>query len=348
MYAKILLLTVYLVFFHHLSGQSCLPGGLFLNTQTQADQFATLYPGCKVIEGGIFVSSKDIRHLDGLQQITNIQGDLRITNCDSLVQISGLKNMTEIGGAVRIQNNPQLSSLGLHTLKRVRGDYFYISSNPLLKNLKEINRLDSVFGIFQIWNQDSLTSISGLDSLQFVGKDFALFRNKQLKDLTGLGGLLHIEEGFRIYENPVLHSVQGLSKNLKIDGSLVINDNPVLSDCAAYAFCAYIKNPPSFVVFTNNLTGCNSVQEVQTSCLSASGPAPDVPAFKIFPNPASDFIQWEGTPNVSSPMSILDVNGRTHISVDMKDNTGISIGHLPEGMYVLKVGTHYSKMVVRR
>jgi hypothetical protein len=142
--------------------------------------------------------------------------------------------------------------------------------------------------------------------------------------------------------------VSALSGDLKIDGPLVINDNPALSDCAARAFCEYIKNPPSFVVFNNNKTGCNSVSEVESSCISGSENIENITDIKIFPNPSSDFIQVEGSQILQSPIIIHDMKGQTLMTIELKYTTHISVAHLPEGMYIVRNGRFHKKLYIRR
>lgn len=345
---KNLLLSVFLLATLTLSSQSCFPEGLAFSAQSQIDQFAAVNAGCKKIEGNLTILGPTIKNLDGLSQITEVGGDIYITGCDSIINIDGLKNIQKVGGAIRIQNNPLLMSIGFQHLKQVKGDFFYISSNPKIKSLSAMNRLDSISGIFQIWNQDSITSLTGLDSLTFVGKDIAIFKNKNLKSLNGLSSLVHAGDSFRVYENATLSTLDALSVDLKIDGPLVINDNPTLSDCAARAICEYIKNPSSFMVFNNNSSGCGSVSDVQTACLSSGDHLTSIDEIKIYPNPASEFITFEGIQPIESVVTIHDIHGQTLFKIDVKQHASFDISHLAVGLYILKVGSFYSKLYIQR
>ena len=348
MQSKNLLLIICLLATLTLSSQSCFPEGLAFSAQSQVDQFAAVNIGCKKINGNLTILGKNIKNLDGLSQITEVEGDIYITGCDSIINIDGLKNIQKVGGAIRIQNNPLLMSIGFQHLKHVKGDFFYISSNPKIKSLSAMNRLDSISGIFQIWNQDSITSLTGLDSLTFVGKDIAIFKNKNLKSLNGLSSLVHAGDGFRVYENATLSTLDALSVDLKIDGPLVINDNPTLSDCAARAICEYIKNPSSFMVFNNNSSGCSSVSDVQTACLSSGDHLTSIDEIKIYPNPASEFITFEGIKFIESVATLYDIHGQTLSKIDVKQHSSYDISHLPIGLYIIKVGSFYSKLYIQR
>ena len=348
MQSKILLLFICFSMANQLTSQSCLPNGLFLNTQSQVDQFSTLYPGCKVIEGGLSVNGSDIKNLDGLVQITAIGGDFFLTNCDSIHNINGLQNVTTIGGAVRIQGQLSLESINLSKLTKVTGDYCYISDNPLVTSLDKFSVLDSVFGIFQIWSMDSIRDLNGLEKLSFVGRDFAIFKNRNLKNINALNELNHIGDGLRLYENNVLTDVSGLSPTLKIDGPIVINDNPMLSVCNTEAICTYIKNPSSFMVFNNNSTGCSSISEVKASCISSSEPTESISDIKIFPNPASDFFTIVGMQLLESGATLYDMKGQTILKINVNNATNFDISHLPVGLYIVKAGSFYRKLYIQR
>lgn len=346
--SKNLLLIICLLASLTLSSQSCFPEGLAFSAQSQIDQFAAVNVGCKKLIGNLTILGKNIKNLDGLSQITEVEGDIYITSCDSIINIDGLKNIQKVGGAIRIQNNPQLMSIGFQHLRHAKGDFFYISSNPKIKSLSGMNRLDSISGIFQIWNQDSITSLTGLDSLTFVGKDIAIFKNKNLNSLNGLSSLVHVGDGFRVYENATLSTLDALPVDLKIEGPLVINDNPTLSDCAARAICEYIKNPSSFMVFNNNSSGCGSVSDVQTACISSGDHLTSIDEIKIYPNPASEFITFEGIKFKESVATLYDINGQTLMKMDVKQQPSFDISHLPVGLYIIKVGSFYSKLYIQR
>jgi hypothetical protein len=346
MLSKILLLTIFLLATFTLSSQSCFPNGLFLSAQSQVDQFASQNPGCKVIEGGLNVNGADITHLDGLSQLTAVKGDVYLTNCDSIRNINGLQNITEIGGAIRLQGLPSLTSINFSKLEKSTGDYFYISNNPLVTSI-QLQALDSVFGIFQIWSMDTITDLNGLNKLSYAGKDFAIFKNRNLLNINGLVALTHIADGLRLYENTVLQDVSGLPATLKIDGPMVINDNPQLAICNTGAICAYLKNPSSFVVISNNDDGCKSIPEVEMACISSTENNDYKSTIQVYPNPANDFIKIDHHAGYSPKVNIRDISGRILIH-QASSHEAINTQHLAAGMYILESGTNKMKFVIAR
>ncbi|HMR89889.1 MAG TPA: T9SS type A sorting domain-containing protein [Saprospiraceae bacterium] len=346
MQSKILLLSIFFLVILKASSQSCFPNGLFLSVQSQVDQFASQNPGCKIIEGGLNVNGADITHLDGLSQLTEIKGDVYLTNCDSLRNINGLQNITEIGGAIRLQGLPSLTSINFSKLEKSTGDFFYISSNPLVSSI-QLNVLDSVYGIFQIWSMDTITDLNGLNKLSYVGKDFAIFKNRNMMNINGLTTLTHIADGLRLYENTVLQDVSGLPATLKIAGPLVINDNPKLAICNTAAICAYLENPSSFVVISDNDDGCNNIPEVEIACISSTENEDIDSAIHVYPNPANDYIIIENPVEINSTLNIRDISGRVIIH-QANTNEAIDIQHLSPGMYILETRTNKMKFIVER
>ena len=92
----------------------CLPGGIIFSTQAQIDAFPTNYPGCTTILGDVTIEeccAGAIMNLNGLSQITSIDGGLFIYNTPQLTNLNGLLNLTSINGPLEILNNQILVSL---------------------------------------------------------------------------------------------------------------------------------------------------------------------------------------------------------------------------------------------
>src|SRR5690606_22219265 len=101
-------------------------------TQEEIDEFITENPTLTVITGNVIIrGGDDITNLNGLSNITKINGDLIIGSFNNynsegqlikngnynLSSLNGLNALTEVGGSVIIQNNPILENLnGLSAL----------------------------------------------------------------------------------------------------------------------------------------------------------------------------------------------------------------------------------------
>ena len=88
--------------------------GLTFSSQSEIDQFFVTYPNCTELElaGGVanvLITGEDIINLNGLQNITRIDGGLSIIET-SLITASGLENL-ETTHSLLIRDNLNLISL---------------------------------------------------------------------------------------------------------------------------------------------------------------------------------------------------------------------------------------------
>ncbi len=74
---------------------NCLQGGITFETQEQIDNFASEYSSCKKINGDLIIQSNgsNITNLDGLSQLTSINGLLKIQSNPDLISLNGLENL---------------------------------------------------------------------------------------------------------------------------------------------------------------------------------------------------------------------------------------------------------------
>jgi hypothetical protein len=134
--------------------QSCLPDGIWFETQNQIDSFQLNFPGCTEIEGEVLITGGYISNLNGLNTITSIGGKLLIASTN-LTSISGLENLTHIGGGLFI------------------GDYnengFCTSGNQLLSDISALINLVSIGDgdniQLSVCGSPLLTSLHGLDNI---------------------------------------------------------------------------------------------------------------------------------------------------------------------------------------
>ncbi len=125
----------------------CLPHGFYhFYSQSYIDNFHLGFPNCTVIEEYAIIHGEDITNLNGLSQLTNVNGDIRIEGNPLLTSLNGLNNLTTINGDL------------------------WVSDNALLPNLQGLNGLNSIGEELMIGNYPAgnplLTSLSGLDNVE--------------------------------------------------------------------------------------------------------------------------------------------------------------------------------------
>ena len=150
---KIILISTLILFIQTLTiSQTCLPEGITFTTQLEIDDFPLNYPDCTEIEGNVLIISTEgeveVTNLDSLSALIAINGNLRIGNSSFgnwlLTSLNGLSNLTTIGGQLRIINNPELENL---------------------TGLENLTSIGSVAGApLDILNNASLTSLIGLEN----------------------------------------------------------------------------------------------------------------------------------------------------------------------------------------
>ncbi|RZK04337.1 MAG: hypothetical protein EOO46_16805, partial [Flavobacterium sp.] len=103
-------LLLLLLLTHSVATAQC-PVNLYINSQADIDNFATNYPGCTQITGGLHISGADITSLDGLNGLTHIGERLQIIGADNLTNVDGLSSLVSIGAFIDIYLNDSLTDL---------------------------------------------------------------------------------------------------------------------------------------------------------------------------------------------------------------------------------------------
>ncbi|MBP8113891.1 MAG: PKD domain-containing protein [Chitinophagaceae bacterium] len=252
--------------------------------------------------GGLDIGYSPIINLSALNNLKYLEGYLRLFNNDLQTSI-GLTNITKFAGFL-IDGTPLLNSVagltnnltignigtfwffntGLPNLDGLEGitsaANFYISGNQSLTNINGLQNLSgSIGGGISIWGNSILTSIDPLKNITDVnGSAVEISYNYALTDLGGLRNVTDIDCGLWIQSNLALTSLDSLNPNLIIHNNLNYNgtydslrivDNTLLTVCEALPICNYLNggNPAEI---GNNATGCNSISQITTACLSVN------------------------------------------------------------------------------
>ncbi|NOR87440.1 MAG: T9SS type A sorting domain-containing protein [Bacteroidales bacterium] len=230
--AIILVLEVY--------SQSCLPNGIVFSSQEQIDNFQSDYPECSHIEGylniGVYAVENDITNLNGLNSITQVDGDIQIFSTSNLISLSGLDNLSTVQGSIHLGvseagvGNFLLADLsGLNGLTYI-GNSLEISHNTFLTSLLGLESLNYIGGALSINNNSNLTDISALENISNIGESLAIYDNFSLVDLSGLDNIASINGNLYLSSNANLNTLTNLSNLVAINGNLKIYFNGSLTD----------------------------------------------------------------------------------------------------------------------
>lgn len=307
-----------LLFLPGLNAQSCLPDGIYLESQAQIDQFKADFPGCTEIEGFVEIEGSGITNLDSLHQITSIGGYLEIYDVPDLVSIEGLSALTSIGeGRLAFFSTALTDFHGLENLS-------YIPALRIDGNME-------------------LTSLQGFDALTASPGGLYIVGNPVLSDLSSLENLTDIGTGGNLYitENESLTSLSGLD-NVVFNSAYVldvwIRENPLLSECDVASICNLLNDNVS-VSIGSNATGCNSKDEVKAECETSIDELGLAGVFTVYPNPAYSklTIEVHKLHSVEAYFTLIGTNGQEFLSSSIQETTEVDISHLPTGVYILKV-----------
>ena len=224
-----------------------------LQTQAAVDAF-----NCAEVTGYLIIDSyplptTDIQNLDGLSELTSVEGLLRVFAHDFLQNIDGLANLTAVGGELHIGGNDALQNLdGLAALDSVGGDLnisynhalqdidglagltsvgegVYIANNPVLQNIDGLLGLTSAGRFLTITENQALSNVDGLANIA-VADDWRIADNYSLRDVDGLAGLTHVVTELRIESNGSLQNIDGLVGLTVVEGNLFIISNSALQN----------------------------------------------------------------------------------------------------------------------
>jgi len=331
--------------------QVCLPyGNYYFLDQADIDEFQSDYPGCTQLGGSVQIQGNDIQDLSGLNSITSVGKDLKITHNPNLHHLSGLENLVSAGRTVQIQYNESLTGLsGLEALTTI-GGILSIAYNDSLLSLNGLQALTSVGSDLGISHNDQLANLNGLNNLASVGRNLAITSNPSLKNVTALDAVEEIYGTLSIGSNDSLYSLVGLDNiDYMTILQLSILSNNILSECEVKSVCDYLDIIGWADIF-DNADGCDNSEEVKEACkaMPVNDPGPEM-VISAFPVPASTYIVIDIPMEKAcydEALSICDLHGRQVLACRI---TGphmiLDISGLPEGIYLARTVTEGTVMV---
>ncbi len=236
------------------------------------------FPALEYIGGNLYdYSNWTDSDFSGFTSLRYIGGDIDIEEGE----IDGFNALDTIGGDLILREYEfdfsalKVNITGLNQLKYIGGDFALtnIYNTHCVEDLSGLSQLNYIGGNFEyIWQYgwdggygcaNPLTTLNGLQQLKQVGGNLIIDGNSLL-DLDFLVQLENVGGNLQIRGNG-LESIEGLNHMVAIGGELIIENNPDLSECAVQSVCNHINNGGTAAI-ANNLTGCNSIFEVQAAC----------------------------------------------------------------------------------
>ena len=258
---KKFVLTFLLIAALHFTGmaQTCGVSGITLNSQNSVDNFSTTYSGCKHVVGTLEINGANITSLQGLKDITRIDGNLSIFNNKLLTSLAGLDALTNVGERVSIAGNGITSLTGLGSLKATQ--YVQISNSVPLTSLAGLNSLTNIIG-FTITNT-SLTDLAGMAPLLTSLRTFYLDYNSKLKNFAGMPQTLTSIVNLTVNINPVFESFAGIPQSLDSIYSFNVGQCPKLNSLEGFKDVTFMKSISVYgSPLIKDFTGFNSLTSI--------------------------------------------------------------------------------------
>ncbi len=185
---------------------------------------------CRSLSGNLSVHGVESTKLEGLECLRAIDGDFRIFENPSLIELSGPEKSTFLGGALVIDHNPALESLkGLEAFRVIGG--LAVRNNLSLLAINGWEELDQLRGDLEVDHNPSMTHISGFTELSRFDGNLQIEANAELQSISEFNALVHIRGDLAITANPMLVDISGLDTLDEVSGAFNITDNSSLAAC---------------------------------------------------------------------------------------------------------------------
>ena len=273
---------------------------IFLDTQQEVDDFQAIYGPCDTVIGRLTIASQNILNLDGLAEITHINGPFNLENNNILENVDGLSSLVFVGDFLSIRNNPVLKNLdGLNNLRQV-GD-LSIQTNGSIENLDGMLGLIEAGGLSIAFNS-SLTSISGFSNLTALGGNLDIYDNENLPDIKGFELLSSIDRRLLIQGNASLVDVSGFASLRSIGWELHISLNDLMVELSGLSALRTVGR--DFLIMDNASLKSTPVFEMLESVGRSIGVSGN-----------QDLVTLAGFENLTSVGSAIDIRENPSLQV---------------------------------
>ncbi len=258
-----------------------------------------------IVGGNLGVSGRFI-NLNGLNNLTAINGTLTVANNLYITNIDELSNVSTIGKSIYFMSNQTLLNVdGLIGIKTVNGQ-LYLTRNRELTNIDGFRNITSIKDSLYFFD-NLLTNIDGLKSLTTIGIACEINRHFNLINIDGLRNLTSVGENLKLHNNQSLTSIDGLSNLNSVGGNLQVTANTLVDRfCGLFSLLNGGGLVGTYTLF-GNLANPTKVEIV------AGGACTTVAVEENFSLP-TDFELNQNYPNPFNPITTISYQIPDHTS----------------------------------
>jgi hypothetical protein len=218
------------------------------------------------INGDLLINLGDLESIHGLNELTTITGNLKISGATVLTDLPSSPNafnsLQSIGGVLYIYQNTSLLNIsGFSNLREVGN--IYISENNKLKDIEGINNiirssnitiascneLETITGFKNLVTLDNISlnmhgalnitynnSLKSIPSFQKLTNIISLYitENYAIEKISGFNNIKEFNN-IKIYKNASLDTIDGFNGELLNGKNLTISDNTKLKSIKGFA-----------------------------------------------------------------------------------------------------------------
>ncbi len=186
----------------------------------------TGFSGLTEINGDLEISDNgDLQTILALQSVALISGNIEVRNNPNLWAMEALSDLPGLSGSLRVESNPDLEFWTPPSqLQSIQGDL--VVDTTVLPTIPAFANLTSIGGSMRLIGNASATSIDAM-SLADIGGDLEV-TGLGANELGGLGMLADIGGTLWVHDNANLTQVTDLAALDTVGGDLRIIDNAVL------------------------------------------------------------------------------------------------------------------------
>jgi len=245
-------------------------GDIVLDSQEAIETFGAnnynTITGSLTIGSPYNIKNTSVIDLTPLSSLTSIGRDVKMSHNAALLHLDGLDNIVSIGGDLWMVINYELQDMShLSSLSSIGGD-FYFSGQFALTDLNGLQNLKTINGSLRIEQNYDLTDLSALDGLENIGGFIYIWGNQSLQNLNGFNTIVSLADGIKIEGNEALEVISGF-ENLNTTRNLIFQENINLEVINGFGVLSSVNDILTFAKNNslqnfNQLTSINSVGRI--------------------------------------------------------------------------------------